>query len=215
MSAFAKLSRRLQTIYDMVPENLDHIWDTCCDHGYLGYKLLQHNKASIHFVDISPTIMQALEQNLIEHAHGKPWHCHTLNLNVLPLAQFNGKQMVIIAGVGGELIAESIEYLSRFAIELIVCPVHHSYLVRQRLNDFNFGLINEALVQENKRFYEVIHVSNQSGDANPISPTGDKIWQHPDAAAYLGKLLNHYRHKPEQTVTYQDYQLVQLPQHHK
>ncbi|QSA20815.1 SAM-dependent methyltransferase, partial [Vibrio furnissii] len=36
-----KLSKRLQTIEKLVTQHYDHIWDCCCDHGFLGMTLLQ------------------------------------------------------------------------------------------------------------------------------------------------------------------------------
>ncbi|WP_198595364.1 SAM-dependent methyltransferase, partial [Vibrio lentus] len=48
-----KLSNRLQTLHSLVSNDYQHIWDCCCDHGFLGVQLLSDNKAPlIHFVDI-------------------------------------------------------------------------------------------------------------------------------------------------------------------
>lgn len=53
-----KLSKRLQQIDHMVKHGYDHIWDCCCDHGFLGASLLEREAAAhIHFVDIVPELI--------------------------------------------------------------------------------------------------------------------------------------------------------------
>ncbi len=63
-----KLSNRLQTLHSLVSNDYQHIWDCCCDHGFLGVQLLSDNKApQIHFVDIVPSLMNELEGKLTRY----------------------------------------------------------------------------------------------------------------------------------------------------
>ena len=103
-----KLSRRLQSIDDMVIEHFHHIWDCCCDHGLLGMHLLKWRLGDqIHFVDIVPDITEGLTQNLDklfpEVGRAKSWMVHCLDLVNLPIPKdaLQQKHLVIIAGVGG------------------------------------------------------------------------------------------------------------------
>ena len=49
----------------MVKDDYYHIWDCCCDHGFLGASLLSNQKAkNIHFVDIVPELMSDIENKL-------------------------------------------------------------------------------------------------------------------------------------------------------
>lgn len=197
----------------MVAGNYQHIWDTCCDHGLLGEALLRDqiaNKPSvnkstvIHFVDIVPNIMSRITHKLQQHfAHCTPlWKTHCLDLANLPIACYEGKHLLIISGISGELMANliirfvkqhSVEQLNN--IEFLLCPAHGQLALRSALIALNFSLSDESLVEDNQRFYEVLRVSPQiTGTA--ISLVGDKIWHYPRLSSrYLTKILNHYQRK--------------------
>ena len=202
-----KLGKRLATLCEMVSNQYDHIWDCCCDHGFLGAALLKaNNPACIHFVDIVPNLMLNVEQDLIRFFPERTWKTHCQDVAALPLAQFNGRHLVIIAGVGGDLMQQMIKHLftanSALEFDLLLCPVHHQYAIRQQLIAFKCELIDEQIVEENQRFYELILVrktiSNINSSSN-IHPVGDKLWQGRNEAevalsqAYLTKTLLHYQ----------------------
>ncbi len=190
----------------MVTANYDHIWDCCCDHGFLGASLLHRQAAeNIHFVDIVPSLMAEVEaklQRFFANSSAK-WHTHCLDVAKLPLEQFSGKHLVIIAGVGGDLMMHFIEQIhqnhSALDIEFLLCPVHHQFALRQTLIGLQFGLIEEALLEENGRFYEVVLVSTANKNRKPIQTTGSELWrcnskeQAKTANRYLTATLNHYR----------------------
>lgn len=239
-----KISQRLQTINHMVTGQYDHIWDCCCDHGLLGMLLLEKQAApQIHFVDSAAPLMYSLEQQLtrffprLEDTNSAPtkmksnnrfsqWHVHCVDAADLPLhsADKSAKHLIIIAGVGGELLVEIVQAImakhGSLSLEFILCPVHHNYYVRQSLAALGLKLRCEHLLQENRRFYEILHVytANHVTDvtdvtglvsaANSISSTGTSLWQGLDsdkqrqAQQYLQQLLAHYQKIP----------LQQLPQ---
>ncbi|MDC2889819.1 tRNA (adenine(22)-N(1))-methyltransferase [Psychrosphaera algicola] len=182
-----KLSKRLKQIEQMVSSRYAHIWDCCCDHGYLGAALLDRNLGStIHFVDIVPTLMTEVETKLQRHypLQSALWKTHCLDVAKLPIGDFNGQQLVIIAGVGGDLMIEFIEALHKkqqehknLKLDFLLCPVHHQFSLRQKLIELGFSLNDEVLVEDNKRFYEILHVSLASDIQHDISPVGDSIWQ--------------------------------------
>ena len=197
----------------MVTAEYDHIWDCCCDHGFLGAALLSRGLgADIHFVDIVPELMAQLENKLEKfypHSAEKArWKTHCIDVAKLPLLQYKGKHLVIIAGVGGDLMMEFINGIyaqyQDVDIDFLLCPVHHQFALRQRLIELDFGLKNEVLVEENKRFYEVIYVSSKRREHKAISPVGDSLWQAVSddqddsehqkriAKQYLNKTLSHY-----------------------
>ncbi|WP_299002775.1 tRNA (adenine(22)-N(1))-methyltransferase TrmK [uncultured Shewanella sp.] len=202
-----KLNPRLHQINQMITRQYAHIWDCCCDHGLLGAALLDKQAAShVHFVDTVPHVMANLEDKLKrfysqlapknQATISTQWHTHCLNAKSLPLEPSSQAQLIIIAGVGGELTLEIIENLlqlhSKIPLEFLICPVHHQFKVRQRLKQLQLGLIDESLIQDNHRFYEIIHVSTQATD--PITSVGNKMWDlslktHQD---YLIKTIAHY-----------------------
>lgn len=196
-----KLSQRLQTIDQMITEPYGEIWDCCCDHGFLGAALLQRGAAeTIHFVDVVPGLTLALEDKLTQLSSGplagRLWQVHCMDVAQLELPDNAGRQMVIIAGVGGDLTLEMVEAISRNhpdrELEFMLCPVHHIYKVRTRLAELGFGLIDETLIEENRRFYEVLHLSNR--EDRSLSDVGSDMWDLSRSTDqnYLQRLLDHY-----------------------
>jgi tRNA (adenine22-N1)-methyltransferase len=200
-----KLSSRLDTIKNKVTDHYDHIWDCCCDHGQLGIALLASQpKSLIHFVDVVDELMVELESQLQKHALkvSSQWQVHCMDVAQLPLVP-DKKNLIIIAGVGGDLLIELVRAIQTrnqgIELEFILCPVLHHYKVRTELIDMGFGLVSETLVKENKRFYEIIHVSNQA--IVPLSNIGSEMWNlsEVDHQEYLQKTISHYQRMEENT----------------
>lgn len=195
----------------MVTSTYDHIWDCCCDHGLLGAALLSKQAAShIHFVDIVPELMSKLENKLArfypENSNSisnVQWQVHCMDVSALPLQKLDGKHLVIIAGVGGDLMAEFVKAIYQnnptADVDFLVCPVHHQFTLRKLLIQLDFSLQTETLIVENQRFYEMLLVSTTHKSHTKISPVGSSIWrgdtseQSKIAADYLRKTLAHYR----------------------
>lgn len=207
-----KLGKRLKHIESMVTTGYDHIWDCCCDHGLLGAALLSTQAAPfIHFVDIVPELMQQLKNKLDRFyaqdpasASNSQWRIYCMDVAALPLQKFNGKHLIIIAGVGGDLMSELVKTILQnnptIDIDFLLCPVHHQFTLRQQLIQLDLNLLNEALIVENQRFYEILLVSSNINNAHStINPVGEIIWQSNNseqskiAADYLHKTLEHYK----------------------
>ena len=151
----------------------------------------RNKDSDIHFVDIVPELMAELENKLqrfysssLNTVIAKNWQTHCLDVAKLPLDQYDGKHLVIIAGIGGDLMIKFIEAINQqhksLAIDFLLCPVHHQFSLRSKLIELDFSLIDEVLVEENQRFYEILLVSSTcSADSrveSKVSPVGDKIW---------------------------------------
>ncbi len=201
------LSRRLQQINTMITRPYQHIWDCCCDHGLLGLTLLQRQAAdTVHFVDIVPSILNQLNNDLDKYYGGEReqsrWAVHCSDVINLPLAKVSqcpeeDNHLIIIAGVGGELTIKLVEaILSRFShyrLEFLLCPVQHNYQVREFLISRQLGLITERLLIENKRGYEILHVALNA--KSPISKVGSTMWDfsREEHLLYLQKTIAHYQ----------------------
>ena len=232
-----KLGHRLTQLNNMIPTGYTHIWDCCCDHGLLGAALLARQAAPmIHFVDIVPPLMLQLENKLRRFYPLQcppQWQVHCLDVAQIPLSDYPETPLVIIAGVGGDLMIELVNSLCQQhphrQIDFLLCPVHHQYELRQQLITLNCRVIDEKLIEENRRFYEILYVSRLTEDtaiatpqlSKPISPVGEQLWQVTSdkqldiAERYLNKILGHYQkisrsspQKAEQAL--QDYQHVSL-----
>jgi tRNA (adenine22-N1)-methyltransferase len=204
-----KLGKRLTQIESMVTAQYDHIWDCCCDHGLLGAALLARNAAPrIHFVDIVPELMRELENKLHQFYHknaesNSQWQTHCMDVTALPLQKISGKHLVIIAGVGGDLMTELVRVIYQknpaCDIDFLLCPVHHQFTLRQQLIQLDFSLHTETLIIENQRFYEILLVSTANNSGSNINPIGSLIWQTKTpaqekiASDYLQKTLAHYK----------------------
>ena len=196
-----KLSKRLNVINSLITQPLDIIWDCCCDHGFLGMALLERGIAKqINFVDIIPQLMEALEQSLQQFEQGKSlpsWQVRCEDVAQIKLPT-DAKQVIVIAGVGGDLCLKLIEQIiannphSLKQLSFIICPIMHLYKVRAGLKDCNLQLDSEQIIVENKRFYEVLQVSfNATGT---ITKTGAHMWDkhNPQHHQYQQQLLDHY-----------------------
>lgn len=212
-----KLSSRLQTINKLVSKPYQHIWDCCCDHGFLGMALLKRSMAAkVHFVDIVKPLMDELSLSLQDLNSANLWKVHCLDVAQLPLVNEEKvlesevgslvnsvipvpRHLIIIAGVGGERLIELMQGIiakhPAIHLDFILCPVHHNFKVREYLAAQSMGLIEEVLIKENKRFYEVLKVSTK-GHRN-ISLVGNEMWDLDDAdhQLYLQRTIEHYQFK--------------------
>jgi len=199
-----KLNKRLLALFNMVTAPYTVVWDCCCDHGLLGTKILADGLIKhVNFVDVVPDIIQRLNSKLTEHAHHLPadaqWQtlCDDVaNLSLVDDAHPTGQQLVIISGVGGELMASMLTSLMKRydgqAIDYLLCPVQHTYKLRDKLITLGFKLKQQQLLIENKRGYELLLVSQQAGKT--LTLTGEEMWlatlPHQN---YLTKLIAHYQ----------------------
>ncbi|WGY44932.1 MULTISPECIES: tRNA (adenine(22)-N(1))-methyltransferase TrmK [unclassified Vibrio] len=203
-----KLSKRLKRLESQVHHHYDHIWDCCCDHGLLGAALLERQAGGqIHFVDIVPDLMTSLQQRLTTY-FGQEWPCqwqtYCMDVARIPVADMPGSHLVIIAGVGGDLMSDLIAAICsanpNTPLEFLLCPVHHTYTLREQLRHLKCHVIKETLVEDNQRFYEILHLTthHQHGNQPLVSLTGDSLWRtecessRQLAHRYQQKLLTHY-----------------------
>ncbi|WP_237468468.1 tRNA (adenine(22)-N(1))-methyltransferase [Vibrio stylophorae] len=221
-----KLGKRLGQIEQWVQSHVDHIWDCCCDHGHLGAAILKrYPQSSVHFVDIVPSLMSQVESKLKRfHPNGR-WQTHCLDVAQLPLNQYAGRHLVIIAGVGGDLMAHFVSTIVQenphLTLDFLLCPVHHQYALRQQLIALELNLLDEVLVEENQRFYEILHLTTARHQGQALSITGERLWHADNAEAmqrakrYLQKTLAHYQriakgNQPDALQMLAAYQAIQI-----
>jgi len=211
-----KLNKRLLVLSEMVTKPYQLVWDCCCDHGLLGIKILSDGLVKqVNFVDLVPEIITNLDNKLSRFGHKLPVDCQwqtfcqdvaLLSLdNALEKSHADTKELVIISGVGGELmlsmLSRLMESYSGKNIDFLLCPVNHTYQLREGLIKLNFKLIEERLVTDNDRGYELLLV-NQTAQ-QPLSLLGECLWvNESESQLYLQKLIQHYqRRESDQTST--------------
>lgn len=202
MTQSIKLSPRLNEIFELIAklqaDNIyTHIWDCCCDHGYLGMKVLSVDCcATLNFVDQIPHIMEQLSSNL------KTFDFKNYNVITKDAGQliFDSKQrhLAIIAGVGGERTVELLSSIAKHNpnsnIDYIFCPSTSEKALRQYLVAQNFGLAFESIICEKKRCYEVIYVQSSDTERDlPSITLSCEVWEegNPEHQEYLKKINAH------------------------
>jgi tRNA (adenine22-N1)-methyltransferase len=199
MNPSSKLGPRLNAILELVIKEQKNkpypcIWDCCCDHGYLGIKILSENLCDkLIFVDQMPHIIEQLTTRIEPFSTGK----HELIAMDAGELCFDSQQrhLVILAGVGGEVmvkIVSSIESKHPDAqIDYIFCPSASQKFLREYLSSQKLGLVSESLACENKRYYEILFVKGklEASQFPDVSLTCD-MWDFddPDHQRYLKKI---------------------------
>ena len=151
------ISKRLLTLCELV-ENGSRVADIGCDHGLLSIYLIKTGKASsVVACDINEGPLQTASRNI------KRYGCDGISLRLgdgLSKVEPNEVDAVIIAGMGGELIAEIIEkapFLRSKDYTLFLQPMSSAYDLRKYLAEHAFEIIKEVAVRD-KRLYTVLQV---------------------------------------------------------
>lgn len=206
MNISFSLGARLKAIVNLVAAEQQKnpyttIWDCCCDHGYLGLKLLSENLCKkIVFVDQVPHIIEQLKIRL-DGFKSEQYELIAADAGDL---NFNRQErnLVIIAGVGGECTVDIISAIEvnnpDIHIDYIFCPSTSQKELRKYLIAQNFGMVLENVVCENKRYYEMLYIKNRTaGDELPCVSETCTAWDENDTdhQRYLSKLALHEHKK--------------------
>jgi tRNA (adenine22-N1)-methyltransferase len=199
MTQTISLTPRLAALYSEYLDastDYDIIWDTCCDHGYLGQAILASNpRGQLVFVDQVVSITKALREHLQSQSYVN-YTIYTQDLAELKLA-VDKTHLVIVAGIGGQLIVELLTRLLaniKISIDFIFCPSTSVHSLRDYLSNNNFGLLNESIVTDNNRFYEIIFVRYKAAGRESVSLLG-QMWDsnNNDHQQYLKNLIRLYQ----------------------
>ena len=209
-----KLKPRLRRLFGLIQAyagHYDSVWDCCCDHGYLGMKLLRKKVCSqVQFVDRVPHLMDDLRQRLGVFAPNS----YTVLCDDAGNIDLDTKKrhLIVLAGIGGELAATIIDNIVKRhpqqKLSFLLCPNTAQYFLRDYLIRENFQLIEEDFLREKRWNYEIILVAtqpvlasstpaadctSQPASLSAISPIG-ALWRADDDhhLAYLEKMQQHY-----------------------
>jgi len=150
------LSGRLKAIADAVPK-CRAVADIGTDHGYIPLYLVQNNIVDMAVaVDISSGSLGKAEKLVAQTELGDVIDTRLGNgLEVLKLGEVD---TIIIAGMGGLLIRDILNAYpdTARAATLILQPMVAQENLRKWLIGNGFMIIDEELVREDRRFYEII-----------------------------------------------------------
>jgi len=201
-----KLNKRLLALSEMVNQPYNVVWDCCCDHGLLGFKILANGLIKqVNFVDVVPELIDALSQKLIKYADQLPvdsrwqtWctdvaaitlepniesaaHCVSSNFCIAEDIVHDPDRvghLIIISGVGGELMIDILtEMMKRYSGRNIdFLLCPVQHTYKLRLTLIDLGF---------KLKQEQLVIEKNRGyelmlinqiDGEPLSATGDKLW---------------------------------------
>lgn len=164
--------------------------------------MMEHPDSQVHFVDVVPHLISQVQQRLNNQPLNN-WAVHCIDAAAINLVE-NKNHLVIIAGVGGDLLIEMVAEIigkhkdvkSSTRLDFILCPVRQLHKVRNGLNTLKLGLVSEQIVEDNNLFYEVIQVSNQA--TRTVSLVGESMWDtsNPRHLAYRNTMIAHYEKQP-------------------
>jgi tRNA (adenine22-N1)-methyltransferase len=169
--------------------------------------MAEHPTSLIHFVDVMPHLIDGVEERLnalsLLPAPHRNWAVHCMDGAAIKLDSHQS-HLVIIAGVGGDLLIEMVQaimakhssLMANNRLDFILCPVRQLHKVRQGLDTLKLGLISEQIVKDNRQFYEVIQVSNRS--KIKVSLAGQQMWNlcNEQHLAYRKTMIDHYQKQP-------------------
>lgn len=154
-----ELSKRLMKIASYV-NYCEAIADIGTDHGYIPIYLVKNNKCNSAIAsDINKGPIEKASTNIRFEGLSEKIKCLLGGgLKPLKVGEVNG---VIIAGMGGNLIRdiilEDIEKVKLYNF-LILQPAQNPEVLRKFLYNNNFEILNEDLILDDGKFYELFKV---------------------------------------------------------
>lgn len=185
------LSQRLQHIVNIIPKCLC-LADIGTDHGYIPIYAIQNNICSNAIAsDINEGPIKIANKNIRKYKVSD--RIQTRIGSGLSSLKINEADVILIAGMGGNLIADIIDddiEISKSASYLILQPMQYPEVLRQYLVNNGFNIIDEDLVKDENKYYHIIKaVVGESGEYpnNSLYYTGLKLIEkkHPLIKDYI------------------------------
>lgn len=168
-----KLSKRLQTIADMVTKG-NRLADIGTDHGFLPLYLWEQGRIPF---GLAMDVNQGPLQRAIEHIERQRCQPYIKTRLSDGLAQLETGEAdaIVIAGMGGGLMVRILtadaEKLSGIK-ELILQPQSEQAEVRRCLLQLGFRIADEEMLEEDGKYYVVIRAVPQDAEAQKSQEEG-------------------------------------------
>jgi len=157
------LSKRLQAVADRIPTSPVYV-DIGCDHGYLPIYVVSAGVAQ-------KAIATDLRKGPLERARE---HVRACGLeDKIELRQSDGADAlslkdsidtISITGMGGRLLLRIMERghgIFRAARDIIISPQSDIPLVRERLTEDGFTIVEDVMVEDAGKYYVILHLKPQ------------------------------------------------------
>ncbi len=179
------ISKRLQTIVDLIPET-DTIVDIGCDHGYVPISLLMRNKVKRAIaMDVNEGPRKRAEKNI--EAYGFSKQIKTRQSNGFERLAIGEANTAIIAGMGGRLVAsiltEDLEKTKSIK-NILLQPQSDLDVVRKLITEIEYECINEVVVYDDEKFYFMMLIEKSEKSPQELEGTA-----YSDMELRFGKFL--------------------------
>jgi len=188
-----KLSDRLQCIANLV-ENCETLADIGTDHAYLPIYLIDNRICKkVIASDVRNGPAKKAQKNI-----NKLGFEDTIEVRIgdgLEVIKYNEAETIIIAGMGGIMIARILENgkdIAKTSRDFILQPMTQHFELRNWLKNNNYDIVDEDLCKEEGRIYLILKVNYKEKNQDDINAYFGEILfnkKHPLLAAYIQKYL--------------------------
>lgn len=147
-----KLSKRLQTIADLIP-NKSSVIDVGCDHGLLSIYLANEKECNVIASDVNENALSNAKFNKQKH--------DAVNVNIvlsdgLDNIKVNKEDYLVIAGMGTTTITNILKD-KKLPDNIIISTHNQLYELRVFVNSLGYKIVDEVFVDERGKKYIIIH----------------------------------------------------------
>lgn len=152
-----ELSKRLQAVADSVTPG-NRVADVGCDHAYISIYLIEHGiSPKVVAMDVNRGPLERAKENIDRKGYGS--RIQVRLSNGLEKLEPDEADSILIAGMGGALVIRILEkgsHAVRQCKELILQPQSEIPLVRKYLHEIGFAIIEEQMLEEDGKYYDII-----------------------------------------------------------
>lgn len=146
-----KLSKRLQTIADMIP-NGSRVIDVGCDHGLLSIFLAQEKHCICLATDVNE---KALNNAIVNISKYNVNNIETILTDGINDLQINTEDYIVIAGMGTTTIKHILNF-KKLSTHLIISSNNQLFELRDYITHLGYIIVKEEFVIEHQKKYVII-----------------------------------------------------------
>lgn len=145
-----KLTRRLQTIADMV-DSTSKVYDVGCDHAYLDIYLASIGLDCVA-IDVRPPVIKFAKKNVMDS--GFQDKIEVILNDGLNNIKIEKNDTVILSGLGAKTILDIIK--NQPITRMVIQSNDNLYLLRKTMMERNYHINDEKIIFEDNKFYIII-----------------------------------------------------------
>ncbi|MBR6366246.1 MAG: SAM-dependent methyltransferase [Lachnospiraceae bacterium] len=165
------LSKRLQAVADRIPPSTTYA-DIGCDHGYLPIALvLSGTVGHAIAMDLRKGPLERAREHVAQNGLEDRIELR-LSDGADALTPEDHVDTITVTGMGGRLLLRILERgaaIFQSAHDIFVSPQSDIPLVRGRVLDLGYAIVDESMVEDDGKYYVILHLQ----PAEPVAPIPD------------------------------------------